>query len=156
MQIFLFVALFISALAVVFALQNSDTTQVTFLTWQFDSSLALVLLIALAAGALISFLFSLPTNLKTRWTIRQQRKKLVDMETSLADYKLRLEQAQTRIEMIETKLTLVESRDQFAADIEPDELMLEDEAPEPETKGNLLMPFSPSPRDLDSESEPKG
>jgi uncharacterized integral membrane protein len=76
MQIFLFIALIIAVLAVFFALQNSDPVTIKFAVWELNSSLAFVLLLALLAGALISFLFSLPSNLRARWTIRQQRKKL--------------------------------------------------------------------------------
>jgi uncharacterized integral membrane protein len=154
MQIFLFIALVISALAVIFALQNSASVEVTFLTWQFNSSLALVLLIALAAGALISVLFSLPSNLKTRWTIRQQRKKLGELEANLADARLQLEQAQTHIEMIETKLTLVESRNAFSDADAQAELPSGNAAPAEQPKRTLLMPFSPAPQE-DADSEPE-
>lgn len=113
MQIFLFVALFIAALAVIFALQNSAQTQVSFLTWRTDTSLALVLLISLAAGALISFLFSTPANVKARWTIRQQRKKMGEIESQLAESQTELEQVKTHLAAVETKLTLVETRSDF-------------------------------------------
>jgi uncharacterized integral membrane protein len=96
MQVFLFFALFISVLAVVFAVQNNNSTTVTFAAWDFEGSLALFLLVALAAGALISFLFSMPSNIKSRWTIRQQRKKLNEYETSQADLRSQLELAQKR------------------------------------------------------------
>ena len=66
MQIFLFFALIIAVLAVFFALQNSDPVTLKFAVWEFNSSLAFVLLLALLAGALISFFFSLPSNLKRR------------------------------------------------------------------------------------------
>ncbi len=101
MQIFLFIALFIATLAVIFAVQNSATTQVSFLTWRSNSSLALVMLLSLAAGALISFFLSLPSNIKTRWTIRQQRKKLSEYENNLSEYKLKLEEAQKKLEQIQ-------------------------------------------------------
>ena len=84
MQIFLFFALFIAVLAVVFAVQNTAPVIVSFVIWKFNGSLALVLLVSLAAGALISFFVSLPGNLKTRWTIRQQKKKLNELEANLA------------------------------------------------------------------------
>ncbi len=84
MQIFLFFALIISVLAVIFAIQNNDPTTVSFAIWKYNGSLALVLLVAVAAGSLISFFVSLPSNLKTRWTIRQQRKKMTELESSLA------------------------------------------------------------------------
>ena len=94
MQIFLFFALIISVLAVFFAVQNNAPTTVSFAMWKFNGSLALVLLVAVAAGALISFFVSLPTNLKTRWTIRQQRKRLSELESSLATVRGQLEEAQ--------------------------------------------------------------
>jgi lipopolysaccharide assembly protein A len=101
MQIFLFIALFIAVVAVIFAVQNSDTTQVSFLTWQSNSSLALILLIAVAAGAMISFFLSLPSNIRARWTIRQQRKKLTEYENNLSEYKLKLEDAQKKLAQIQ-------------------------------------------------------
>lgn len=97
MQIFLFFALIIAVLAVFFALQNSDPVQVKFAVWEFSSSLAFVLLLALTAGALISFFFSLPSNIRARWTIRQQRKKLTEYETSLAGVKAKLEESEKKV-----------------------------------------------------------
>jgi uncharacterized integral membrane protein len=97
MQIFLFFALIIAVLAVFFALQNSDPATVKFAVWEFNSSLAFVLLLSMLAGALISFLFSLPSNLKARWTIRQQRKKLGEYETNLAQVKAKLDEADNKM-----------------------------------------------------------
>lgn len=98
MQIFLFIALLISVVAVIFAVQNTEPVTVSFVVWKTQGSLALVLLIALAAGALISFFVSLPSNLRTRWTIRQQRKKMTELETSLADLRAQLEQTQSKLD----------------------------------------------------------
>lgn len=97
MQIFLFFALIIAVLAVFFALQNSDPVSVKFAVWEFNSSLAFVLLLALFAGALISFFFSLPSNLKARWTIRQQRKKLTEYENNLTQIKAKLEDTEQKL-----------------------------------------------------------
>ncbi len=93
MQVFLFFALIISLVAVIFALQNPEMTTITFFG-KFTGSLALIVLVAMAAGALISFFASLPTNLKTRWALRQQRKKIGELETSLATARGQLEEAQ--------------------------------------------------------------
>ncbi len=98
MQIFLFFALFIALMAVVFALQNSAPVQISFLLWRFDSSLALVLLVALVAGALMSFFVSLPSNVRARWTIRQQRKKMTEMENRLAELETQVTQARKQAE----------------------------------------------------------
>jgi len=98
MQIFLFFALIISVLAVIFAIQNNDPTTITFAVWKYNGSLALVLLVAVAAGVLISFFVSLPSNLRTRWTVRQQRKKMTELETNLATVRGELEEAQKIID----------------------------------------------------------
>ncbi len=60
MQVSLIFALLVAALAIVFALQNGIPTTITFMTWTFQGSLALILLIALGVGALISLLVFLP------------------------------------------------------------------------------------------------
>lgn len=103
MQIFLFIAIFIAALAVLFAAQNNDPTTVSFFVWHFNSSLALVLLLALATGAAISFLFSLPSNIKVRWTNRQQRKKMSDLETSLESMNAQIAELQNKLDETQKK-----------------------------------------------------
>jgi putative membrane protein len=97
-QIFLFFALFISVLAVVFAIQNNAPATVTFAVWEYHGSLALILLITLAAGALISFFFSLPSNIRARWAIRQQRKKMNEMDNTITGLRTELTSAQTKLE----------------------------------------------------------
>ena len=98
MQFFLILALIIVALAVIFAVQNTAVITVSFFFWTYNGSLAIVLLVALCAGALISALFSLPSLLKDKWTIRSHKKKLSDMESSLAEHKSRLDEAQKKLQ----------------------------------------------------------
>jgi putative membrane protein len=81
MLISLILGLLIGAVAVVFALQNITRITVTFLTWQINGSLALILVLALLAGILISLLISIPEVIKNSFTIsglRKQNKKLND------------------------------------------------------------------------------
>jgi uncharacterized integral membrane protein len=98
MQVFLFFALIIAILAIIFAIQNNSPTDVSFFLWQFKGSLALVLLISMAVGALVSFLASLPTNVKIRWTLRNQRKRLTDLEARLDEHKEKLEETNKQLE----------------------------------------------------------
>lgn len=56
MQIYLLIAAIIAILAVIFALQNAIPITVTFLIWQVESSLALILIVAFIAGLITSFL----------------------------------------------------------------------------------------------------
>ena len=98
MQIFLFLALILMGVTIIFAVQNTATTMVRFLAWQTEGSLALVLLVAVAAGALISFFFSLPTHARDKWTVRSQRKKMKELEADLDQHNLKLEDSEKRLE----------------------------------------------------------
>lgn len=76
----------LGAAALLFALQNTGITALTFLGWQFESSLALLILIAFAAGALTALLVSLPSALRDGFRImrlKRENKNLVDEVTSL-------------------------------------------------------------------------
>jgi uncharacterized integral membrane protein len=63
-QIFLLIAALIAVLAVIFALQNAVPITVSFLFWQVESSLALILIVAFIAGLITSFLFNILSDIK--------------------------------------------------------------------------------------------
>ncbi|MEE8564243.1 MAG: LapA family protein [Atribacterota bacterium] len=83
MQLQLIVAIIVAILAVVFALQNAVPIIVSFLTWRFESSLALVLLITVALGVIISLLVSVPSKIKRIKLISSQKKKIQELESNL-------------------------------------------------------------------------
>jgi putative membrane protein len=97
MQIYVFLALIIAVIAVIFALQNTLTVTISILFWQFHGSLALVLLLALVVGAAISFLASMPTLVRGQWSMRKLRKQALELESNLNDHKQRLEEAQLKL-----------------------------------------------------------
>jgi len=71
----------LGAAALLFALQNTGITALTFLGWQFESSLALLVLIAFGAGALTALLVSLPSALRDGFRImrlKRENKTLVE------------------------------------------------------------------------------
>jgi uncharacterized integral membrane protein len=98
MQIFVFLALIIAVIAVIFALQNTLPVTITLLFWQFHGSLALVLLVSLAVGAVTSFLASLPALVRGQWSMRKLRKQATELESNLTDHKQRLEEAQQKLQ----------------------------------------------------------
>ena len=79
MQLGIIIAIAIAIAAVAFALQNNVPVTVTFLVWRFDSSLAMVLLLALAIGAIVMALVTAPNALRARWTLSRQRKEISDL-----------------------------------------------------------------------------
>ena len=105
MQIVVIFALVIAGVAILFAVQNNAPVTITFFTWKVQSPLALVLLVALVTGALISLLASLPTIARDKLNIRSHRKRMSELEGSLSDHKTRLDEAQKRLQEGETEKT---------------------------------------------------
>jgi uncharacterized integral membrane protein len=85
MPLFLIFALVIAVLAVIFALQNAMPIAVSFFAWRYEGSLALVLLLTLGLGVIISLLVSVPTMIRKRIIISSQKKTIEDLEKSLEE-----------------------------------------------------------------------
>jgi len=60
----LFLGVILGGVAVLFILQNVSIVTITFLYWQFEGSMALVLLLALVVGSIITLLFLLPSLIR--------------------------------------------------------------------------------------------
>lgn len=79
------IGLAMAILAVLFAFQNSTLVTISFGAWQFEESLAIVLIVVLGLGIIISLLLSLPTIIKRGWQNAQQKKKITELETQLRE-----------------------------------------------------------------------
>lgn len=104
MQILLIFSLIIALIAVLFAVQNAAPVPVQFLFWKYQGPLALSLLLSVLLGVLISALFSIPTVTRSKLTIRNQRKKISELENGLAETKARLVDAQLKASELEKAL----------------------------------------------------
>ena len=80
MQSFLIAALTIAILTVIFALQNTIPVLVTFMFWEVEGSLALVLMLTFALGVLVGLMVSIPAMLKRRSAISNQKKNIQEPE----------------------------------------------------------------------------
>lgn len=88
MQLTILIGLAVAIGAVAFALQNNVPVTVTFLLWRFDSALAMVLLIAVAIGALIVALFSTPAVLRLQWLVARQKMQISALEQANGDLRV--------------------------------------------------------------------
>jgi lipopolysaccharide assembly protein A len=83
-MLFIF-GLLLGAVMVVFVLQNTMPVSVAFFGWHFDSSLALILILAILGGMLVSALVSLPEiinkNFKLSRLARENRQLASELET---------------------------------------------------------------------------
>jgi uncharacterized integral membrane protein len=101
MQILLIFSFVIAFLAILFAIQNTTVTSIRFLIWETEGSLALVLFIALVAGALISYLATAPGQIKQRMTISSQRKRITEVEGQLTSSQEELQGTKVQLQQLE-------------------------------------------------------
>ena len=101
MPLLLIFSLVIAFLAILFAIQNTTVTPIRFLFWETEGSLALVLFIALVAGALISYLATAPGQIKQRMTISSQRKRITEVEGQLTSTQEELQGTKEQLQQIE-------------------------------------------------------
>ncbi|OJX39632.1 MAG: hypothetical protein BGO78_05075 [Chloroflexi bacterium 44-23] len=99
MQVFLVFALLIALLAVIFAVQNTALVTVSFFVWDFNNSLAIVLLLTLFTGVLISILMSTPGWFKHKITLTNARKKIKELESKLVKVETQYQAAQQELQM---------------------------------------------------------
>ncbi|MGB3700599.1 MAG: LapA family protein [Anaerolineales bacterium] len=103
MQILLIFSFIIAFVAIIFAIQNTAITPIRFLIWETEGSLALILFIALVAGALISYLATAPGQIKARMAISNQRKRITEVEGQLSSTQEDLGQVQGQLDVIEAQ-----------------------------------------------------
>jgi uncharacterized integral membrane protein len=101
MQYYLIIAITLAIISIAFALQNEMIVTVTFGIWSFDSSLAMMLVIAAGIGATISVLLSWPGLIKNQWVSARLRRQVSKLEED----KTALEQRNTQLEEELAKLT---------------------------------------------------
>lgn len=103
MQILLIISLIIAIIAVVFAVQNTETATISFLAWEGNLPLALVTILSLVAGVLVGMLVSMPSIIRNKWAVRNQVKKIKDLEVKIDDQAGQLANAEEKIKELESK-----------------------------------------------------
>ncbi len=83
----LVLALSFAIVAVIFALGNTETVAVSFLTWHIEQPLALILLASVALGILIGILLMTPGAIKRNLALAGQKKKLKGTVKELDEHK---------------------------------------------------------------------
>jgi len=90
MQLITIVGIAVAIAGVAFALQNNVPVTVTFLLWRVDSTLAMVLLLALGLGAIVVALVSTPAALRKQWQLSRQQKEIAKLESTVSDLRTRV------------------------------------------------------------------
>jgi len=95
MQLLLILGIAFAIGAVAFALQNSIPVTVVFAFWRYDSSLAVVLLLALGMGALIAGLVSTPSVIKGQWAAGRLRRQVASLEEDKVSFERRIRELES-------------------------------------------------------------
>lgn len=98
----LILALVIAVIAVIFALQNTAAVSVSFFVWQFNQSLALVLLLAAFVGVIIGLLTILPGSIRSRWQLAARNKKIASLEKEIEELKEKLASAEKQLRVLQS------------------------------------------------------
>lgn len=85
MPVLLIVAIALAALTAVFAIQNSGVIAVSFLGWEWEASMALILIVTLGVGILVGYLAGLPSKMKKGSQLRQTKRELENLEELATD-----------------------------------------------------------------------
>ncbi|MBM7623221.1 LapA family protein [Sporohalobacter salinus] len=83
MQLILVAALVFALIVAIFAIQNAITVQVVLFTWQFKTSLVVVIFAAAILGALSVGLFGLMQYIKLRLKLRKKEQEINKLESEL-------------------------------------------------------------------------
>ena len=91
MYVNLIIILIIAIIAVIFGVQNTAVVTINFLGLKFNSSLALMLLLSVLIGFVITILFSIPYFYKFKKTISKLKKDIINLTKERDDLKLKIE-----------------------------------------------------------------
>lgn len=97
MLISLIFGLVLGGLTVIFALQNMATIDVTFLAWQINGSLALVLLAAALTGAIVCALLSIPEIIRDHARFAELRTQNKELSNTVDTQKARIAELENRV-----------------------------------------------------------
>ncbi|NPA49494.1 MAG: LapA family protein [Thermodesulfobacteria bacterium] len=95
MELYLILAAILGIFVAIFAIQNAVAVTVKFLIWEFQSSLAVLIIISMLAGMLLVFLLSIPGRIKRRKELYDKQKKIRELERRLAELEAQKSASQT-------------------------------------------------------------
>ena len=98
----LIIGLILGAGVVIFAAQNFEPVMVSFLGWSFEGSIALIVILALLAGVIISMLFSIPSFIRNALAESKLKGHNEALRRELDDHKIKLGKAEQKIVDAET------------------------------------------------------
>lgn len=97
MFVFLIIGLLLGGLVVVFSVQNLENITVTFMVWHIEAPVALIVVLAIAVGMIISTLLSLSGVMKRGSQISKLKNKTEVLSDELEQKKREVEEEKNKL-----------------------------------------------------------
>lgn len=97
MFILFILGIFIGGVAIVFALQNAAIIAVTFLAWQFEASVSLIVIMSVLVGAIIGALLTIPGAIRNYFKFESLKRQNRKLEDTLEEQKRKSQEAIVRV-----------------------------------------------------------
>lgn len=91
------IGIFLGGAVVIFALQNLEPIMVSFLGFNFEGSVALIVLISMLVGVLVSLLFSLSSSISGMMNESRLRRHNESLKKELDEHKVLLSEANRQL-----------------------------------------------------------
>lgn len=101
-MLFLILGIVLGIIAVLFVLQNTGLVTVVFASWQLEGSLALILILTLITGIVVTLLVLLPSFIEDALALSAARKTLRTLEKELEAAKVAVAEAEKKSLQAET------------------------------------------------------
>ncbi len=83
----LLIGFILGAAALLFALQNTEVVSLVFMGWQFQSTLALLVLVSVGVGILMSVFASIPSAMASYFRVRILEKNNKNLVSEVESYR---------------------------------------------------------------------
>ncbi len=107
-MIFLVIGLLVGGVAVIFILQNIIPITVHFFNWEMNGSLALILILSILTGAVLSALSCLPDMINNYFEINNLKKRVKELEAQVDNYKKSIDDLSRRTGVVPASIPVPE------------------------------------------------
>ncbi len=104
MQIFGIFALILAIVAIILLLQNLAAASMTLFLWNVHTTLAVLLLIALGVGVIITLLLILPGSIRNRMAASTLKKSVSSLEAERDAFQKKSAEAEKEVSTLEEQL----------------------------------------------------
>jgi lipopolysaccharide assembly protein A len=98
----LIIGFVLGAAAILFILQNTAIVALSFLEWQFETSVALVVILSILVGIILALLMTLPGAIGSSFRLRKLRKHNEALAREAEAHKQAADQASARLVAAQT------------------------------------------------------